>query len=1848
MKAIYIFIFYFQLVFQSNTYAQTLQDPLGRRAAPFTTINCDYGPRYRQNHPANEVTFHPGIDYNIPTFSRAYAVEGGTITNFGAQGEDIAYITVGNWRYMHVYYGTLADNSWEYLPNYNKVATDDLIIQRSGSVITRVLAPNSCVATSYTDPITNQVIVISKTINQGDWIFVAKDGNMGNHLHLDRGYGIYQNPLLWIMHSNTHNPIITPSFKYINGLNALNFTSDIIYGTVILQAKVDEQVDLDLNRLKFQYKNGLITTFQDLKDYNYTASAGVPESLLFRVDPVSSIESDTREGVFPQYSANSVDYFKFRWNTNLLPDGDYTIRMCASDITNNLVNTDVVKKLDNFRPYVTKVLIQSSTLIYENYWKISGSDLVHSGGQSAAYNPLQAYHVYITTNENLVAGSVSLTVKGINSKNEQITFEVTPINGSGKLWSFRIDPEEEVSQLTLLFSGTDANGNKVMDLNESLSSVPLTSVVRSNSGFPSTLKDNESMILNSCGATKAGIAECAAPSGTKPWPVVNFTYTRDAGNSGILTFTNTSSNYTSCFWDFGEGTTSTTNSGIKVEYPVNNSSKTYTVTLDAINEDGVRGSKSIQITIPGASSGLNVNVAYDQSQGAGANTFYFKCTLGENRNYSYNLKFDFGDGESAVYNNVTGVTSSTHAYPQVNSLRVYQPSVTVLVYDKGGNLLGEKYYEFNKVTITDNQLQVDFQLNQEPDNYNIKPNTMVQFISLVDGASGVIDYFWDFGDNTSINDVSRYNPNPLHSYTSEGNYTVTLKVTSDNGTKTVSHVVSVTKLGSLNINFTTTVDPSKPIATFTFHSNDNASCFIYFGDGTKSSVYSVSSVNSPTVTHTYPGIYADTYKATLMVSYKGEEYTAVYYKDVAVNGTPLTKKIIIDVKEDENYLENGLYWISVEQSNYGGYDFPLSDYPDGRPKISTTSPCVSKRGQYYPNPVSMEGFIDNVGINDFIVSEPVKYAPCRYINMKCQAIQSCFSKGKPFYFTIRAKVKTYDGWSDYASEDFVLYPPVKVDINDSYKTCPNSTFELLPKVTGGAPPYYYYWCEGALAPNDPYSINGTDKVTYDPFKTIQAGTTKKSYTLKIGDSRCSYCVAYSKVFTVDPVALTVDAGADLKVCGLNQSVSLTGKVSGGTGKYTYNWSPNIQINNYTAASTYVTPVSNVIREYTLTVTDASGCSGSDKVKMLASDNVQITLNDLYYLNCNQSVTLSPTITGGIDNRKNYLWSDGSTSNNLVINQKTQLNMSLKVTDVISGCTASKDFRVLSKCNNILNENQIQRGRNEYLISVPVKSGPGNISYTASANSDWVSIIDGQAGYTGDVIKIKISENNLGVPRKGKIVINSPEAINSPFEIEISQGLSDIIKVPYEYSKIQDAIDWAKEGGKIEVDEGVYEGSLTIENKSVSLKSIGCPERTIIRGDNGGIGITIAGPTSSVIQGFTIEYFWCGVTAISENNGLVTLQDLIVRNNSGIGVEVHERNIILLNLKILNNKYGLDLWRSKAYLKNVLITGNYGYAGGLSLRLCSPEFENVTIVDNVCKNEAISNCSNILFISGLPKSIVNSIIRGKIEMSNIPNNLFSLITYSNIDLAQFGGYPNFIIGVGNQNNLDPLFDLNYNLKAGSPCINAGIPSGDYNDLDGSRSDMGYTGGKGVVNNIYTLCSKNLNYTIPPRKIATGDCSMSYISGDVYSYKATEEILLKGEFTVNPGAVLDFKIVPTYNLPYQYDQKCQNVLKVANLDGDFSNESKIFIPEIDKNSVSLSEIADLTFFPNPNDGVFKISFNNQSKKSCSVTILDISGRQLKRFENIVINQEFDIRSFAKGVYILKVKGSFGEKTIKIVYK
>ncbi|MFQ6064779.1 MAG: PKD domain-containing protein [Candidatus Bathyarchaeia archaeon] len=317
-------------------------------------------------------------------------------------------------------------------------------------------------------------------------------------------------------------------------------------------------------------------------------------------------------------------------------------------------------------------------------------------------------------------------------------------------------------------------------------------------------------------------------------PVVKFTESADTAYiSEAITFNASDSydpdgNITSYFWDFGDNTTEfyvkgvnlTDTTGVVVEhaYDING---TFTVILNVTDDDGASNSSSSTQTIllnepPVALFTETAEIVYtgeiiafsasDSYDPDGNITSYF---------------WDFGDGTDA-----TGVNVS-HAYADDGFY-----TVTLFVTDDDGGTASKTAVKavMNRpplASFTENPTTV---LTGEIIHFNASDS--------YDPDGNITSYFWDFGDATDATGV-----NVSHAYADDGNYTVTLVVTDDDGrtaSKTAVRIVAnrpPTALFTKNVT-TANIDEAIRFDASDSYDEDGSvlSYFWDFGDGTNASM----------------------------------------------------------------------------------------------------------------------------------------------------------------------------------------------------------------------------------------------------------------------------------------------------------------------------------------------------------------------------------------------------------------------------------------------------------------------------------------------------------------------------------------------------------------------------------------------------------------------------------------------------------------------------------------------------------------------------------------------------------------------------------------------------------------------------------------------------------------------------------------------------------------------------------------------------------------------------------------------------------------------------------------------------
>lgn len=201
---------------------------------------------------------------------------------------------------------------------------------------------------------------------------------------------------------------------------------------------------------------------------------------------------------------------------------------------------------------------------------------------------------------------------------------------------------------------------------------------------------------------------------------------------------------------------------------------------------------------------------------------------------------------------------------------------------------------------------------------------------------------------------------------------------------------------------------------------------------------------------------------------------------------------------------------------------------------------------------------------------------------------------------------------------------------------------------GGTPAYTYSWTpSGGTAPTASGLSNGT-------------------YTVTLTDSRG--CTTTGSVAITQPVALTTTTSHTNEVCFFNNDGTATAIPAGGTPGYTYLWNPGA------GTTSTITGLSN--GTYTLTVTDANGCSASAFAIVTQPPALIAGHSGLVHVRCfgASNGSVNATAVGGTPGYT-YLWAPGGQTTAAITGLPAG-SYTVTVTDS-RGCT-SQDISVINQ------------------------------------------------------------------------------------------------------------------------------------------------------------------------------------------------------------------------------------------------------------------------------------------------------------------------------------------------------------------------------------------------------------------------------------------------------------------------------------------------------------------------------------------------------------------------------------------
>ncbi|MEQ8764362.1 MAG: right-handed parallel beta-helix repeat-containing protein [Planctomycetota bacterium] len=275
-----------------------------------------------------------------------------------------------------------------------------------------------------------------------------------------------------------------------------------------------------------------------------------------------------------------------------------------------------------------------------------------------------------------------------------------------------------------------------------------------------------------------------------------------------------------------------------------------------------------------------------------------------------------------------------------------------------------------------------------------------------------------------------------------------------------------------------------------------------------------------------------------------------------------------------------------------------------------------------------------------------------------------------------------------------------------------------------------------------------------------------------------------------------------------------------------------------------------------------------------------------------------------------------------------------------------------------------------------------------------------------------------------------------------------------FCTVQAAIDAAVSGDTILVAPGTYIENLSIQAKSLTIRSTGGPESTVIDGNRVFTTVQFAAGANSRLEGFTITgggaTIGGGIYCLISSPVIVgnTITGNVGAFGGGIYVSPGSAPQIESNTISTNNSAyggGIDCRGAATILGNVVFDNFSSQGGGFHIGGESPVLVNNTVTDNV----ASSSYGAALHVSAGTPLLVNDILWGNGFGSEVVvTSGAATIAYCDVR----GGYA----GSGNF-DADPLFidapSRDYRLTCGSPCRDTGASPGiPLPAFDHSGSDL----------------------------------------------------------------------------------------------------------------------------------------------------------------------------------------------------
>ncbi|MBI3502889.1 MAG: gliding motility-associated C-terminal domain-containing protein [Bacteroidetes bacterium] len=253
-----------------------------------------------------------------------------------------------------------------------------------------------------------------------------------------------------------------------------------------------------------------------------------------------------------------------------------------------------------------------------------------------------------------------------------------------------------------------------------------------------------------------------------------------------------------------------------------------------------------------------------------------------------------------------------------------------------------------------------------------------------------------------------------------------------------------------------------------------------------------------------------------------------------------------------------------------------------------------------------------------------------------------------------------------------------VAVSSSPASCSSPTGSATATVSGGNSPYTYNWSSGA---------------TTSAATNLSAG----NYSVTVTDN--SGCTATATVSVSAIGAPTVTATFSNPLCNAGTNGTATATVNGGSSPYTFSWSSG----QTTSVATNLSA-----GNYSVTVTDNSGCSSTQTVMLTQPNAISVSPSSTANTSCVSPNGSATANASGGTSPFTYSWSNGGTTSQ--ISNLTSQIYSVTITDN-NGCTATQTVSVAGPTLptiSISGNANITSGQS---ITISTSASGGNPSYT---------------------------------------------------------------------------------------------------------------------------------------------------------------------------------------------------------------------------------------------------------------------------------------------------------------------------------------------------------------------------------------------------------------------------------------------------------------------------------------------------------------------------------------------------------